>query len=202
MSLSNNIVDAGDRLDALAPVPIVDDNVGVAGEGPLPVQSDVSANAAGSAPNAGEDAGAASASVHDIDDAASDSSDDVDIVMDNAASAAPVTAAPAAPAMPATQMMAMSYAPRFVDDPNDIGVGLGYLVTPNQDLVAPAVYWPPGPNYYAVTRGRFTGVFNNSAHFTGATNGVSSPIMFRSRHLHEVLDFFNTARRAHMLVVV
>ncbi|KAI5821966.1 hypothetical protein K523DRAFT_358760, partial [Schizophyllum commune Tattone D] len=91
------------------------------------------------------------------------------------------------------------FGPEMVSDPEDIRLGVGYLVTPNHDLVAPLYYWAPGPKYYAVTRGKYVGIFNTSGFFGLATNNVSCPLSLTSRNLAEVLGFFNAARRANML---
>ncbi|TRM57972.1 hypothetical protein BD626DRAFT_540226 [Schizophyllum amplum] len=81
-------------------------------------------------------------------------------------------------------------------------VGVGFTVVPNEDLVVPPFFWPGGPKYYAITRGRFVGVLNNAAYFGMSITGVSSPSTLCSRDLYEVVEFFNAARRANMISIV
>ncbi|KAL1658417.1 hypothetical protein GGF50DRAFT_131723 [Schizophyllum commune] len=187
--------DAGSGLDTVAP-------------GSNVAQSIAPGTAASAAPPATNVAPAAS---YD-----SDSSDDVDIIMDQlhgapaaAAAAGPVSAyAALVPgnippgAVPPGMVSggpAGVFGPVVVTDPAVNEVGQAYVVTPDHDLHVPAYFWPPGPKYYAVTRGRYVGVFNSSALFTMAICGVSSPVARATRDLHEALDFFNTARTANML---
>ncbi|TRM55225.1 hypothetical protein BD626DRAFT_579010 [Schizophyllum amplum] len=132
--------------------------------------------------------------------AASDSdSDDIDFVVDYSQPVSMPAAAGASAVAPATNV-AFAF-PSVVSDPYLNQVGICFVVEPDQDLVFPTMFWPGGPKYYAVTRGRFIGVFNNAATFNMAITGVSSPTMYASRDLHVVLEFFNSARRAGMLSV-
>ncbi|KAL1750059.1 hypothetical protein FB107DRAFT_252392 [Schizophyllum commune] len=195
MSSQSN-TDAGPGLDAVAPGSNVSTSI---------------------APSPAPPAAPPSASVAPAASYDSDSSDDIDIIMDH------IHGAPAVPAVPAPQPVsayaalvpgnmpplpgmvgggpAGIFGPVVVTDPTVNEVGQGYVVTPDHDLHMPTYFWPPGPKYYAVTRGRFVGVFNSSALFTMAICGVSSPVSRATRELQEALDFFNAARRANMLEI-
>ncbi|KAI5897296.1 uncharacterized protein SCHCODRAFT_02662322 [Schizophyllum commune H4-8] len=185
--------DAGLGLDAVAPGSNVSTSI-----------------APSSAPPAAQPpASVASAASYD-----SDSSDDIDIIMDHIhgapAVAAPQPVAAYAALVPANMPPlpgmvgggpAGIFGPVVVTDPAVNQVGQGYVVTPDHDLHLPTYFWPPGPKYYAVTRGRYVGVFNSSALFTMAICGVSSPVSRATRDLQDALDFFNAARRANMLEI-
>ncbi|TRM56327.1 hypothetical protein BD626DRAFT_575851 [Schizophyllum amplum] len=81
-------------------------------------------------------------------------------------------------------------------------VGVRYLVVPQANLVAPSGYWPCASKYYAVTRGRMVGVFNNPMAFNAAISRVSGPISLCGKDLGEAIAYFNNARSNNMLSIV
>ncbi|KAI5822936.1 hypothetical protein K523DRAFT_358013 [Schizophyllum commune Tattone D] len=132
-----------------------------------------------------------------IDDE-SDSMDEVEVEVE-VVSPPPAVFAPPAPVAADQYSQYMGWP--VTSDATVNAVGVGFLVTPTTDLVRPAAYWPPGPKYYAVTRGRFVGVFNACGQYASATAGVSSPTIRSSKDLTVVLEFFNATRAANMLSI-
>ncbi|KAL1737929.1 hypothetical protein HDZ31DRAFT_70610, partial [Schizophyllum fasciatum] len=128
-----------------------------------------------------------------------DNSDSTDRVEVETVSPPPAVFAPPAPVAADQYPQYMGWP--VTSDTTVNAVGVGFLVTPNTDLVRPTAYWPPGPKYYAVTRGRFVGVFNACGQYASAITGVSSPNIRSSKDLDVVLEYFNASRAANMLSI-
>ncbi|KAL1685294.1 hypothetical protein GGG16DRAFT_119014 [Schizophyllum commune] len=110
------------------------------------------------------------------------------------ADAAPTAAAPAA-AVPA---------PRFsCKDPLERRAGIPLGVIPSGDLVYSAdTIVDDASKYYAITRGRFIGVFAKSSEYVRATSRVLGPISWCPDTLGEALDWFNESRAMGLCEIV
>ncbi|TRM64921.1 hypothetical protein BD626DRAFT_567787 [Schizophyllum amplum] len=139
-----------------------------------------------------------------VSDIATDSSDDVSINLDpgNMVSSPMLSPAFSVPTsvFAASPLVELPY--QVTRNPTHNHVGVGYLVVPQVNLVAPSGYWPCAKKYYAVTRGRMVGVFNHPMAFNAAILGVSGPISLCGKDLGEAIAFFNHARSNNMLSIV
>ncbi|TRM56404.1 hypothetical protein BD626DRAFT_575730 [Schizophyllum amplum] len=126
-----------------------------------------------------------------------------------AAGAALTAAAPAADAVPATDPMDVEEAAPAISnyhsfvcmDASENRAGIPFGVVPNAALVAGGVS-PAGNKYYAIARGRFIGVFDDSSMYTMAINKVSNPICWCPQTLSGAVTWFNIKRNMGLCEIV